>query len=310
MQRQILFFLLTGVFLMQKCQSQNNDVMKYNTLTPDEERIIIHKGTEPPFSGEYTDFSESGTYTCKRCDAPLFLSTQKFASHCGWPSFDDQISGSVTMLPDADGRRTEIVCATCGGHLGHIFHGEGYTPKNSRYCVNSLSMNFVPEDTTLDHVAYFAAGCFWGVEFYFQKAKGVISATSGYMGGKTENPTYEDVCTGKSGHAEAVEVVFDPAQTDFETLAKLFFEIHDFTQRNRQGPDVGTQYRSAIFYTTHEQQQISMKLAGVLSEKGYQVATSIEPASIFWKAESYHQDYYDKKGGTPYCHIRKKVFDH
>lgn len=156
--------------------------------------------------------------------------------------------------------------------------------------------------------AVFASGCFWGSEYYLKKAKGVVSTRVGYIGGHVEDPSYEQVCSGTTGHAEAVEVTFDPSKTDFETLAVLFFEIHDFTQVNRQGPDVGEQYRSAIFYLDEDQKQIAEKLIGILEENGYKVATKVEKAGVFYPAEQYHQDYYFKTGGSPYCHIRRKVF--
>ena len=119
--------------------------MAYNKLTPEEERVIVHKGTEAPFSGEYENFSKVGTYVCKRCGAKLYKSEDKFDAHCGWPSFDDAIKGAVKMLPDPDGERVEIECANCGAHLGHVFKGERMTPKNTRYCVNSISMKFIPK---------------------------------------------------------------------------------------------------------------------------------------------------------------------
>lgn len=156
--------------------------------------------------------------------------------------------------------------------------------------------------------AYFAGGCFWGVEYHFQKLPGVISTKVGYMGGNVENPTYEEVSGHGTGHAESMEVIFDPEKTSFEELAKYFFEIHDPTQINRQGPDIGEQYRSVIFYVDEEQKKISQKLINILKEKGYKVVTELEKAGTFWGAEEYHQKYYAKNGHTPYCHIYTKRF--
>ena len=141
-----------------------------------------------------------------------------------------------------------------------------------------------------------------------KQANGVLSTRVGYMGGQTDNPTYKQVCSGTTGHTEAMEVVFDPEKTSFETLARLFFEIHDPTQVDRQGPDVGDQYRSAIFYRNEEQKQMAIKLIKLLQDKGYKVATELVPAQRFWKAEEYHQDYYNKKHGEPYCHGYVKRF--
>ena len=285
--------------------------MKYNKLTPEEQRVILNKGTEAPFTGKYDNFKEKGTYTCKQCGAPLYRSADKFDSGCGWPSFDDEIPGAVKRIPDADGIRTEIVCAKCGGHLGHVFLGEGFTAKNTRHCVNSISMNFIPADEKAKEItekAYFAGGCFWGVEYFFEKEKGVISTQVGYMGGHLKNPTYHDVCSGNSGHAETMEVVYDPSQTNYETLARLFFEIHDPTQVNRQGPDVGNQYRSELFYVNVEQKKVAEKLIKILKEKDYKVATRVTKADTFWEAEKYHQSYYQKNGHQPYCHGYTKRF--
>jgi len=156
--------------------------------------------------------------------------------------------------------------------------------------------------------AYFAGGCFWGVEYYFQTVPGVQSTKAGYMGGHKENPTYAEVGTKKTGHAEALEVAFDSNKVTYEDLAKLFFEIHDPTQLNQQGPDKGEQYRSAIFYTDEKQKQTAEKLIRILEEKDFDVVTKLEPAGTFWEAEDDHQKYYVKKGGTPYCHIRREIF--
>ncbi len=155
---------------------------------------------------------------------------------------------------------------------------------------------------------YFAGGCFWGVEYYFNGLEGVVSTKVGYMGGYKSNPTYEEVCSGESGHTEVVEVKYDSSIVDFEEIAKLFFEIHDPTQLNRQGPDVGLQYRSAIFYTEEEQKATAIKLIDMLKDKGIKVVTDVIRASTFWEAEDYHQRYYAKKGQIPYCHIKTKRF--
>jgi peptide methionine sulfoxide reductase msrA/msrB len=277
-------------------------------LTPEEEEVIARKGTEPPFSGKYDSFDQKGTYACKRCGAPLYRSSAKFDSGCGWPSFDEEIPGAVRRQADADGQRIEIACASCGAHLGQVFLGVGFTAKNTRHCVNSISMNFVPDDPRQTGTAIFASGCFWGTQYYLQQARGVLTTTVGFTGGRTTHPTYEEVSSGLSGHAEAVQVVFDPAQTSFEELAKLFFETHDFTQVDRQGPDIGAQYRSEIFYLDENQKRAAEKLVGILQAKGYHVATRITPAGAFWKAEDYHQNYYQKNGQLPYCHLYRKIF--
>lgn len=279
-------------------------------LNEEEARVILHKGTEPPFSGKYYQHHAEGVYVCRQCGAPLFKSEDKFDSACGWPSFDDQLPGAVRRMPDADGERTEIVCSKCGGHLGHVFEGEGLTAKNTRHCVNSVSLEFEPKQTApvRKETAVFAGGCFWGVEHLMKDFPGVISVEPGYTGGTVEQPTYEEVCTGKTGHAEAVRIVFDPDQISFQALAKGFFEIHDPTQAEGQGPDIGPQYRSEIFYTTPDQKQIAEHLVELLRQKGCPVVTRVTRAGVFWPAEDYHRRYYERKGSQPYCHRRVKRF--
>ena len=286
-------------------------------LTSAERRIILQKGTERPFTGKYWDHFEAGTYSCRQCGTELYRSDSKFSSNCGWPSFDDEVPGAVKRKRDADGRRTEILCAACDGHLGHVFEGERLTKKNVRHCVNSRSLVFRPAEKAPDKVAakpateeaIFAGGCFWGVEHHFEQVDGVISATSGYTGGRVKNPTYRQICTGRTGHAEAVRVVFDPSKTSYEELSRLFFEIHDPTQLNRQGPDVGTQYRSVVFYKDDEQKRIGTQLITRLRNNGYSVVTQLLPASEFYEAEEYHQDYMEKNPNRPTCHVRVRRFD-
>lgn len=272
-------------------------------LTKSEQEVLKNKGTEPPFTGEYWNHFDEGVYICRNCGTPLYRSEAKFASDCGWPSFDDIISGAVRESPDADGRRTEITCAACGGHLGHIFTGERYTPKNTRHCVNSLSMRFIPTRR-----AVFASGCFWGTQYHFDRTEGVILTTAGYTGGHTERPTYKQVCTGTTGHVEAVEVLYDPERVTFETLAKLYFETHNPAQVGGQGPDIGSQYHSVLFYNNTNEKDTAEKLIGQLAAKGIKAATRLVPTEIFWPAETYHQHYYDVTGSTPYCHVYTKRF--
>ncbi len=304
---KLIQLLLSFLILGTSC-AQNSTNMQYNKLTPEEEKVIINKGTERPFTGEYLNNKSEGTYVCRRCNAPLYNSSDKFDSHCGWPSFDDEIPGAVKRIPDADGRRTEIICANCGAHLGHVFLGEGFTDKNTRHCVNSISMKFIPAKNVDIKKAYFASGCFWGTEYYFMRADGVKHTAVGFMGGNTDNPTYEQVSRKNTGHLEVTEIEYDPSKTTYDNLVRLFFETHDFTQTNGQGPDIGPQYLSCIFYSTPEEKQIAEKYMNILASKGYKVATMLKPASTFWKAEDYHQQYYDNKGGRPYCHKYQKIF--
>lgn len=298
--------ITVALIMLTTSMVNGEDNMGYRELTAQEEAVIVHGGTEMPNSGLYVNTFQNGLYTCKRCNTPLYRSETKFQAHCGWPAFDQAIEGAVRMNPDDDGVRTEIVCNACGGHLGHVFTGEGYTETDTRYCVNSISMNFVSGDRI--ETAYFAGGCFWGVEYTFDHTSGVLEAQSGYMGGSMENPEYNEVCSGTTGHTETVKVVFDNSAVSFKELAMTFFEIHDPTQVDRQGVDTGTQYRSAVFYTSLEQLAILNELVSLLEDKGYEIATQINPAENFWQAEDYHQNYFDSRGAGAACHARVSRF--
>jgi peptide methionine sulfoxide reductase msrA/msrB len=182
------------------------------------------------------------------------------------------------------------------------------TAQTNKKMSDAYAMATVPVAGEKQEVAVFASGCFWGTEYYLQKVDGVVATTCGYTGGVVKNPTYREVCNKRTGHYEAVHVLYDPEKVSFEELARVFFETHDPTQRDGQGPDIGPQYRSAIFFQSNEQRKVSEDLKLLLVTKGFDVATEILPAATFYSAENYHQDYYDDKGGTPYCHAPRKLF--
>ncbi len=283
---------------------------KRASLTPEEEAVIVNKWTEIAYSGEYVDNKQTGTYLCRRCGTPLYHSAAKFDSHCWWPSFDDAIPGRVRWTLDEDGIRTEITCATCGGHLGHVFVGEQMTDKNTRHCVNSLSMRFVPEvvEEPKTEIAYFGGGCFWCVEAVMTRLRGVVEVQSGYMWGKRPNPTYEQVSTGVSWHIETVKVIYDPTIITYETLLNVFFTSHDPTSLDQQWHDRGEEYRSVIFYLHDKQKaQAQSMIAKLESEKVYDkpIVTEVRSAEKFRLAESYHQNFYDQHShlNKPYCQL-------
>jgi len=306
--KSIFFLFIIFFTTVYADRFENLPTLELNNLTTQEARVILGKATERPYSGKYYKFNKEGTYLCKHCNAPLYRSSAKFDSGCGWPSFDEEIPGAVKRVLDEDGRRTEIVCAKCGGHLGHVFVGEGFTPKDTRHCVNSISLKFQDDNASNVRKAYFAGGCFWGVEYYLEKEPGVIKVESGYMGGDKPNPTYQEVTKDNTGYMEVVEVIYDPKKINYESLARLFFEIHDPTQSDGQGPDIGERYKSAVFVSNPDEKRVIEKLIYILKSKGYKVATEIKDKKTFYKAESYHQDYYQRKGYKPYCHGYVKRF--
>jgi len=283
-------------------------------LTPEQAKVILKKGTEPAFCGDLTDNHKDGTYICRLCGLPLFKSDAKFNSGTGWPSFFQPFDKAhIHYEKDtAYGMvRIETTCARCGSHLGHVFE-DGPEPTGLRYCMNSVSLDFVEQGQDLPEAsrpvktasAYFAGGCFWGTEDLLQGVPGVTNVISGYQGGTVKNPTYKQVCTGETGHAETVRVDYDPAAVSYETLLKQFFRFHDPTTLNRQGPDHGTQYRSAIFADGDEQYEAAKKFIAEQQGKkrfaGKKIVTEVRKVSEagpFYPAEEYHQDYHERHGG-------------
>ncbi|MBN1337489.1 MAG: bifunctional methionine sulfoxide reductase B/A protein [Deltaproteobacteria bacterium] len=284
-------------------------------LDPEAHRVTQRAGTEPPFTGRLTDEQREGTYTCAVCGLPLFRSDAKFHSGSGWPSFSRPFDPAHVREHRDEGHgmvRTEVRCSRCGAHLGHVFD-DGPRPTGLRYCINSAALGFRPAGEPLPpeslpmrtETAWFAGGCFWGVEHTFQLAPGVLDVVSGYMQGHTEAPTYEQVCSHTTGHAEAVQVTFDPARISYRELLEGFFAMHDPTQLDRQGPDVGDQYRSGVFTADEAQAREARAWLAELEDRqafGSPIVTVIEPARTFWPAEAWHQDYIVRMGRP--CAVR------
>ena len=267
----------------------------FSDLTQEEKQILKNKGTEAPFSGEYNDFFEAGIFICRACKTPLYESNTKFNSGCGWPSFDDEIENAIVRYEDLSGgrARTEICCAKCDGHLGHVFIGEQITEKNTRHCVNSLSLQFKAYNNL--EKATFGAGCFWQVEKIFKATTGVYLSSVGYMGGNTENPTYEEVCKGQTNHAEVVHIHFNPDIISYAEVLEIFWNNHNPTTKNRQGLDAGTQYRSVVFFHSEEQMKIVESSLKQQSKNWKNpIVTQIISAEKFYRAEEYHQNYLNK----------------
>ncbi len=283
-------------------------MLKTSSLTPINLAILVNGETEAPHQGIYNLSTDKGTYLCRQCGIALFRSDSKFLSSCGWPAFDEALMGQVLERLDKDARRTEIICARCQGHLGHVFTGEHFTAKNKRYCVNSLSLEFVNDLTTLDtRELIVAGGCFWGVEAQFKAITGVIKTEVGYIGGHKDYPTYDEVCANTTGHYEALRIIYDIKKTNDEALLKAFFEAHDFTAIN--GTAIPKkQYQSAIFYYEDQQKQTAETLIAYLKTKASIVTTQLLPVSTFWPAEDTHQDFYTKHPNSAPCYIPQKWF--
>lgn len=298
LQKAILTIIIFCCLINLLGDNEGTPVM-LRELTPEEARVIINKETEMPYSGKYYLLNDNGIYACRQCGAELFKSDDKFSSNCGWPSFDDQIPGSVKLLPDTDGQRIEIRCARCGGHLGHIFYGEGFTQKNARYCVNSISLDFKKQE---QKEIILGGGCFWCIEAAFQNLSGITKVTSGYAGGNTKNPSYEEVCNGDTGHAEVIKIQYDPDRVNLDKILELFFLVHDPTTLNRQGADAGTQYRSIIIYNDPaDKKLIDEYLSKIKDSYNEPIVTEVKTYTNFYEAEDYHKNYYNTHKTQPYC---------
>ncbi len=308
-------------------------------------KVTQCSATEPPFANKYWNHKAPGIYVDVVSGEPLFSSLDKFASGSGWPSFTKPlVTGSVVDIEDRSHgmKRTEVRSKGADSHLGHVFD-DGPGPGGQRYCINSASLRFVAAqdlksegfgqfvpafveagylaaDAGQDSVtladtgrpgagteeAILAAGCFWGVEHLFLDLDGVLSTEVGYTGGHTKNPAYREVTTGRTGHAESVRLVFDPSRVSYEEVLDYFFRLHDPTTRNRQHNDIGTQYRSAIFYLSEAQRESAEKVKAAVDRSGdfkNSVVTEIIEAGPFWSAEEKHQDYLEKNPGGYMCHV-------
>ena len=282
---------------INKTKNQKTDAQWRAELSPEQYRVLREKGTEAPFSGSTTTCSSRARTTAPAAAPSCSSPAAKYDSGCGWPAFsapaadeaiDEETDATYGMV------RTEVMCAACGGHLGHLFPGRAGA---DRPAVLHQLGGTQTGGGVVEKKATFGAGCFWGVEAAFRQIDGVTATRVGYSGGTLENPTYEDVCSHTTGHAEVVEVTYDDDEVSYEELLNVFWRKHDPTQLNRQGWDIGDNYRSVVFF--HDEEQRATAEASKANEQsGHRrpIVTQIEPAQAFYEAEDYHQQYLEKRG--------------
>lgn len=277
---------------------ERSDAQWRAQLTAEQYRVTRQQGTERPFSSGMCEFFDPGKYACICCGTMLFDSGEKFDSGTGWPSFTQPIQENAISYHKDGAHGVEVRCNTCGAHLGHVFP-DGPVPAKLRYCINAVALKKIESK---ERKATLGGGCFWCTEAIFQNLRGVVKVESGYSGGEIPNPTYREVCSGRTGHAEVIQITYDSDKLSYEDILRVHMGTHNPTTLNKQGADTGSQYRSIIFYRDDEEKNIATRVLAEASEAHENsVVTGLAPFQAFFAAEESHQDYYKRNQSKPYC---------